>query len=86
MIAMTLLTQPDCAWCTDGKALLADLTGDFDLVVLEIDLHSEQGRRLADEHRLVFAPGLIADGRLIAQGRLSKRALRRELTRLTAKD
>ncbi|MCU6481801.1 hypothetical protein [Arthrobacter sp. A2-55] len=86
MIALTLLTQPDCAWCTDGRALLTELSGDFPLAIDEIDLHSEAGRRLAEEHRLVFAPGLIANGRLIAHGRLSRRALRRQLARLTATD
>ena len=82
MIALTLLTRPDCTWCSDGKQLLAGLAREFGLSVDEVDLNSEQGRRLVAEHRLLFAPGLIADGRLIAHGRLSARALRRDLTRL----
>jgi hypothetical protein len=84
MITLTLLTQTDCGWCTDGKEVLAALAREFPVRVDEIDLHSEQGRRLAAEHRLLFAPGLIADGRLIAHGRLSARALRRDLTRLSS--
>ncbi|MGH7377388.1 MAG: glutaredoxin family protein [Candidatus Methylomirabilales bacterium] len=82
MIALTLLTQPDCGPCSHGRAVLAELSGEFPLTVREVDLHSEEGRRLAAEHRLMFAPGLIADGKLIAHGRLSQRALRRDLTRL----
>ncbi|MBO1269674.1 hypothetical protein [Arthrobacter cavernae] len=82
MITLTLLTQPDCTWCSDGKQLLAGLSREFPLSVDEVDLHSEQGRILAARHRLLFAPGLIADGRLIAHGRLSARALRRDLTLL----
>ncbi|WP_211883288.1 hypothetical protein, partial [Pseudarthrobacter albicanus] len=77
-----LLTRTDCTWCSDGKQLLAGLSREFPLSVDEVDLDSEQGRVLAAEHRLLFAPGLIADGRLIAHGRLSARALRRDLTRL----
>ena len=83
MIELTLLTQPDCAWCDHGKRLLADLDREIPLRVEEVDLHTEQGRRLAAEHRLIFAPGLIAEGRLIAHGRFSARALRRDLTRLS---
>jgi glutaredoxin len=83
VITMTLLTQHDCAWCADGRQLLAELSKEFPLTVEEVDLDSDRGRLLATEHRLVFAPGLIADGRLIAHGRLSQRALRRDLNRFT---
>ena len=83
MITLTLLTQPDCIWCSDGKALLATLSREFPLSIDEVDLHSGQGRQLAAEHRLLFAPGLIVNGRLIAHGRLSARALRRDLARLS---
>lgn len=82
MITLTLLTRPDCTWCSDGKQMLAGLSREFPLSVDEVDLNSDQGRVLAAEHRLLFAPGLIAEGRLIAHGRLSARALRRDLTRL----
>lgn len=84
MIAVTLLTQVDCAWCSDGKVLLSELSADFPLEVDEVDLHSDIGRHLATEHRVMFAPGLIANGRLVAHGRLSKRALRRVFLRLVS--
>lgn len=83
MITLTLLTQTDCTWCSDGKELLAGLSREFPLSIDEVDLHTVQGRRLAAEHRLLFAPGIIANGRLIAHGRLSARALRRDLARLS---
>jgi glutaredoxin len=83
MIALTLLTQADCAWCARAKRLLADLGTSLPLEVTEVDLATDAGRELAAEHRLLFAPGLLHDGRLIAHGRPSARALRRELTRLT---
>lgn len=83
MITLTLLTQPDCGWCTDGKELLDALAEEFPIRVEEFDLNSEQGARLAAEHRLLLAPGLIAGDRLIAHGRISARALRRDLTRLS---
>ena len=78
MSALTLLTQADCAWCDRAKKLLADI----DVEVTEVSLDTDQGRELAARHRLLFAPGLLHDDRLIAHGRISERALRRELSRL----
>lgn len=83
MIALTLLTQHDCVWCSDGKRLLTELAKEFPLTIEEVDLGSDRGRLLATEHHLLFAPGLLADGHLIAHGRLSQRALRRDLNRFT---
>ena len=80
MIALTLLTQADCAWCERAKKLLAET--DADVEVTEVSLDTDEGRELAARHRLLFAPGLVHDDQLIAYGRISKRALRRELDRI----
>ncbi|MCZ0990935.1 glutaredoxin family protein [Streptomyces diastatochromogenes] len=78
MIALTLLTQADCAWCDRAKKLLEEV----DAEITEVSLDTDEGRALAARHRLLFAPGLLHDDRLIAYGRLSARALRRELDRI----
>ncbi|WP_217549831.1 glutaredoxin domain-containing protein [Streptomyces sp. GbtcB6] len=78
MIALTLLTQADCAWCDRAKKLLAET----DAEVTEVSVDTDQGRELAARHRLLFTPGLLHDDRLIAYGRISERALRRELARI----
>ncbi|WP_307818651.1 thioredoxin family protein [Streptomyces sp. MBT62] len=78
MIALTLLTQADCAWCDRAKKLLAETGAE----VTEVSLDTAEGRELAARHRLLFAPGLLHDDRLIAYGRISERALRRELARI----
>jgi glutaredoxin len=80
VIALTLLSQADCAWCERAKKLLAET--DEDVEVTEVSLDTDEGRELAARHRLLFAPGLVHDDRLIAYGRISKRALRRELDRI----
>ena len=80
MIALTLLTQPDCAWCDRAKKLLTET--EANLEVTEVSLDTDEGRELAARHRLLFAPGLLHDDRLIAHGRISERALRRELARI----
>ncbi|TFC10438.1 thioredoxin family protein [Cryobacterium algoritolerans] len=82
MIALTLLTQADCPSCVAGKRVLTELAAEFPLHVEEVDLGSESGRALALAQRLAFTPGLIANGQLIAHGRLSKRALRRQFTKI----
>ncbi|MBK3570958.1 thioredoxin family protein [Streptomyces sp. MBT62] len=78
VIALTLLTQADCAWCDRAKKLLAETGAE----VTEVSLDTAEGRELAARHRLLFAPGLLHDDRLIAYGRISERALRRELARI----
>jgi len=80
--AITLLTQEDCAMCQHAKQVLARVREDHPLEVTEIDLASEQGRALAARAGVVFAPGLLVDGRPFGYGRISERRLRRTLQRL----
>ncbi|WP_323508531.1 hypothetical protein [Cryobacterium sp. 10I1] len=56
------------------------MSAEFALQIDEVDVNSDTGRAIAREQRLAFTPGLIADGLLIAHGRLSTRALRRKFT------
>jgi len=82
MIAVTLLTQADCALCDHAKRVLALLGQDYPLEFTEIDLASEPGRALAAGAAVVFAPGVLVDGRPFGYGRISERKLRRVLGRL----
>jgi predicted DsbA family dithiol-disulfide isomerase len=68
-ISLTLITQTDCPSCVSGKRVLAELGEEFPLHIDEVDVNSENGRTLA-----------LAQ--LIAHGRLSKRALRRQFTKI----
>ena len=81
MTRITLLTQADCALCEHAKKLLARVGEDHPLVVTEIDLASQEGRALAGEARVMFAPGVLVDGRPFGYGRMSERKLRRALSR-----
>ncbi len=78
---ITVLTQPDCAFCEQAAAVLARIGRDHPLSVRHIELASEQGSALAAEHRVLFAPGILIDGRMFSFGRLSERRLRCELAR-----
>jgi glutaredoxin len=84
MTAITLLTHADCALCEHAKEVLARVGEDHPLEVTEIDLASGEGRALADQARVMFAPGVLVDGRPFGYGRLSERKLRRALERMSA--
>jgi hypothetical protein len=78
-VRITLLTQGDCALCEHAKTVLAKVSADHPLAITEIDLSSEEGQRLGAEAGVLFAPGILLDGRPFSYGRLSERRLRRAL-------
>lgn len=84
MTAITLLTQEDCSYCEHAKKVLAQVGEDYSLEITEISLGSEQGRALAVQAGVHFAPGVLVDGRPFGYGRISERRLRRTLQRLAA--
>ncbi len=82
-VHVTLLTQGHCAYCEHAKQVLDRLAGEFPLAVTETDLGSDEGKRLAVEHGVLFAPGLLLDGQGFGYGRISERKLRRALAART---
>ena len=84
-ISVLLLTQPACEFCGHAKAVLEQLGQEFSLTVREVDLASPEGRRLALDHGVVFAPGILIDDALVSYGRPSQRRLHRLLTAHTSR-
>jgi glutaredoxin len=82
--AITLLTQEDCAYCEHARQVLARIGADHPIMVTEIDITADEGRVLASRAGVVFAPGLLVDGRPFGYGRISERRLRRTLQRLAS--
>lgn len=78
-MTVTVLTQENCTWCEQAKAILRDISATRPLVIEEIELTSEHGRNLAISHGVVFAPGILLDGQLFSYGRPSEKKLRRRL-------
>ncbi len=76
---LTLLTQTDCGLCEQAKKVLTRLGADYQLQVTEVSLSSDEGRALATDLGVMFAPGILLDGTLFSYGRLSERRLRRTL-------
>ncbi len=64
--------------------MLARVGADHPLEVTEIDITGEEGRALAVRAGVVFAPGVLVDGRPFGYGRISERRLRRTLQRLAS--
>ena len=83
-VQITLLTQTSCAMCDLAKGILERLANEYSLSVTEVDLRSEEGRRLAAGAGVLFAPGVLVDGSPFSYGRLSERKLRRLLDRRAA--
>ena len=83
-VTITLLTQTSCRLCELAKEILDRLGIEYPLSVTEVDLRSEQGRRLAADAGVLFAPGVLVDEHPFSYGRLSERKLRRTLDRRAA--
>lgn len=82
---MTLLTQPECAFCEHAAAMLERLARDYRLDVSSLELASPEGRALAERGGIMFPPGIFLDDEAFSYGRPSERKLRRELDRRKAR-
>jgi glutaredoxin len=82
---VTLLTQPDCAFCEQAAGMLERLSRDYRLEVAELPLTSHEGRSLAERGGIMFPPGIFLDEEAFSYGRPSERRLRRELDQRKAR-
>lgn len=76
---VTLLTKPNCDSCVRAKEILGHLKAEIPFELHIVDLEDPTGHALAAEHGILFAPGVLIDGRLSTYGRPSERRLRRDL-------
>ena len=81
MVNITVLTQPSCAYCDHAKEILSRLAPNYSLDIIEIGLQTEEGRKLAVTNGVMFAPGILIDGKLFSFGRLSEKKLKFKLDR-----
>ena len=81
---ITTLVQGDCAFCDHAREILARLENEYPLTVRTIDIDTDEGRRLAQEGGIMFAPGIFINDEPFSYGRLSERKLRKHLTRIAA--
>ena len=76
---ITLLSQDNCGFCEHAKQVLARVGVRYPLQVTEISLDSPQGQAIGTSAGVLFAPGVLVDGRPFSFGRLSERKLLRAL-------
>ena len=76
---ITLLSQDNCGFCEHAKQVLARVGVRYPLQVTEISLDSPEGQAIATSAGVLFAPGVLVDGRPFSFGRLSERKLLRAL-------
>lgn len=82
-VAVTLLTQADCTLCERANEVLTRTSDEHLTAVTVVDLTTDTGRALALQHSVLFAPGVLVDGRAFSHGRLSENKLRRHLQQIT---
>jgi glutaredoxin len=81
---VVILTQENCAFCEQAKAIMSRLAAEYELEVSLLELSSPEGRTLALQGGVMFPPGIFIGGEPFSYGRPSERALRREVERRTA--
>lgn len=79
-----LLTQANCAFCDQAKALLERFAAQYPLTVRTLDLGTPEGQAHAERGGIMFPPGIFLDGEPFSYGRPSERALRRAIERWLA--
>ena len=79
MTEVTILTQASCTFCVQAKEILSRLALEYPLNFHQEDLNTEVGRALAIKHGVIFAPGILINGKLFSFGRLSEKKLRKHL-------
>lgn len=57
-----------------------------DVEVEYIDLFTEEGQKMMQEHNILFLPGIFVNGEFISFGGLDRDKLVKKLRELTAKD
>lgn len=76
-----LLTQAQCGFCEQAKALLDQLAAEYPLTIATLDLNTPEGEALAARGGILFPPGIFLESEAFSYGRPSERALRKELDR-----
>lgn len=76
-----LLTQEQCAFCTQAKETLDRLAAEYGFTVSTLDVSTPAGEAVAVQSGVLFPPGIFLDGEVFSYGRLSERKLRQALER-----
>jgi hypothetical protein len=76
---VTLITAADCHLCEHARRVLSTLGEKTHLIVSEVSWESDEGHMLVSRDGVAFPPAVYVNGILAGYGRISERALRRQL-------
>lgn len=83
MIELLFLTVPNCAQCAKAKQVIEKVQPDFpDLKVAYIDV--TQHPEILQQYRVLSAPGVVINGKLLYTGGLDEAAFREQLNQLSS--
>ena len=81
-VEVLLLSATECELCEHAKEVLQRVSCEYPLDIRDVSVDLPEGRQLAAQHGILFAPGLLLNGETFSYGRVSERKLRRALSRL----
>jgi glutaredoxin-like protein DUF836 len=81
MVDVVIVTSPACHLCEDAIAALTQLAEEFPLTIREVELDSEEGRRIFERFHPPLPPFVVLDDELFSSGRLPRKKLRKRLER-----
>lgn len=86
-IIITEITSPGCVHCAEAKKIFEqDIKPNFPEVEIEyVDMLTERGQQLIQEHGIMSSPGILVNGELFAMGGLDKNKLIKKLKELESK-
>ena len=80
------ISTPGCSHCAAAKKILEeDIKPQFPEVEVEyLDLFSDEGQKLVQEHGIMSSPGIIVNGEVFSVGGLNKGKLIEKIKQLSA--
>ena len=80
------ISTPGCSHCAVAKKILEeDIKSQFPEVEVEyLDLFSDEGQKLVQEHGIMSSPGIIVNGEVFSVGGLNKGKLIEKIKQLSA--
>ncbi len=83
MNKVQFLTMEGCHNCEAAKKIFDEMLPDFpSLEVEEVDMATQEGQKLVQEHGIMASPGIVIDGELFSTGGVDREKLIEKLKSL----
>lgn len=73
-VKITELTSPGCVHCAEAKKIFEEEIRSLfpDVEIEYVDMLTEEGQNLIQEHSIMSSPGILVNGELFSMGGLNK--------------